>query len=104
MPRTANPLHLWNATLQMTFLLIETQSVITMRLLGMAGLWNVTRSENTRMVDEKPPAMMQSAMNAVSATMNGARPDQIVTSAIRPLRAKTRSNTNRLAKRGPKFN
>ena len=104
MPRTATPLDLWNTTLQMTYLALETQSVMTMRILGMAGLWNVTKSENARMMDEKSPALMESAMNAVTATMNGARPDQILNTAIRPLRAKTRSNSNRLSKRGPKFN
>ncbi|MGY9045648.1 hypothetical protein P775_21515 [Puniceibacterium antarcticum] len=104
MPRLATPVDLWNTTLQMTYLALETQSVMTMRLLGMAGLWNVTKSENTRMVDEKSPALLQSMMNAATATMHGARPDQIMNTAIKPLRAKTRSNSTRLAKRGPKFN
>ncbi|SNR51999.1 hypothetical protein [Puniceibacterium sediminis] len=104
MPRPATLIDLWHTTLQMSLLAVETHAVMTMRIMGMAGLWNVGKSENTRMVHEKPPALMKSAMNAVSASMNGARPDQIMNTSIRPLRAKTRSNSNRLAKRGPKFN
>ncbi|KMK68363.1 hypothetical protein [Puniceibacterium sp. IMCC21224] len=103
MPRPATPIDLWDASLQMFYLTVETHAVVSMRLLGMAGLWNVTKSENSRMVDEKSDALMQSAANAVNATMTGARPDQVLASAIRPLRAKTRSNSKRLAKRGPKF-
>ncbi len=103
MPRIATPLELWNTSLQMSYLMFETQSVMTMRLLGMAGLWNVTKSENTRMMDEKSPALLKSMANAAAATMSGARPDQIINTAILPLRAKTRSNSNRLSRRGPKF-
>ncbi len=99
----ASPFDLWGASLQMGYLLAEAQSVIAMRLWGMAGVWNVTASERTRMVDEKPAALTQAAMNAAFAAMRGERPDQIVTSAIRPLRAKTRSNARRLAKRGLKL-
>ncbi len=104
MPRTATPFDLWSTTLQFTFLAIETQSVMTMRLLGMAGLWNVTKSENARMMDEKSPALMRSMTDAAAVAMTGARPDQIMATAIKPLRAKTRSNANRLSRRGPKFN
>lgn len=84
-------------------LMAETQAVIAMRLLGMAGMWSVTSSEDTRMVDEKAPAMAKSMMAASVAAMTGKRPDQIAQAAIRPLRAKTRANSRRLAKRGPKM-
>ncbi|MFZ5962184.1 antifreeze protein [Thalassococcus sp. BH17M4-6] len=99
----ATPFDLLGASLQMGYLAAETQSVMAMRLWGMAGLWNVTTSENNRMVDEKTPALTQSAMNAMFAAMRGERPDQIVVSAIKPLRARTRSNSRRLAKRGLKL-
>ncbi len=103
MSRTATPLDLWKTTLEMSLLMFETQSVMTMRLMGMAGFWNVTSSENALMFDEKSPAWMKSMVNATQATLQGKRPDQIVNTAIRPLRAKTRPNSSRLAKRGPKF-
>ncbi|MHA6346099.1 antifreeze protein [Roseivivax sp. CAU 1761] len=98
-----NPVDYWTASLQLGLLAVETQAVMAMRLWGMAGLWNVTGTENSVMVNEKPGALIDSAMSAVAAGLRGAPPDQIMLSAIRPLRNKTRSNSRRLAKRGPKF-
>lgn len=93
-------MHMWLTGVQMMHLTMETQAVITMRLLGMAGFWPVSRTETQRMWAEKPGAFVESGGAAVMAAMQGKRPDQIADAAIRPLRRKTRANTRRLSKRG----
>ena len=103
MRRTPTPLDLWTTGLELTLLAAETQAVMAMRLWGMAGLWNVTPHENTRMVSEKASAITQSAMNTGFAALSGKRADEVVTVAVKPLRKKTRSNARRLIKRGPKL-
>jgi len=95
------PMDTYKLGLEMMHLAAETQTVMTMRLLGMSGLWNVKPSENTRMVAEKPEAFAQSATAAMTSAMKGERPDQVMAAAVAPLRKKTKSNAARLAKRGP---
>jgi hypothetical protein len=102
MSRRATPFDLWRAGMQGWMLMAEAQAVIAMRMWGMAGLWNVTPSENSRMVSEKATALPQSALAASQAAMAGKRPDEVMTAAIRPLRRKTGANARRLTKRGPK--
>ena len=83
-------------------LMAETQAVMTMRVLGMAGVWSVTPAETRRMIAEKAPAVAASATAAGRAMLAGQSPDRIALAAIKPLRRKTGSNTRRLARRGPK--
>jgi len=98
-----SPAELLHLSTSWWLLMAETQSVVAMRLMGMAGLWSVSSGEDTRMVNEKAPALAKSLAAAATATMLGQRPDQIASAAIRPLRAKTRANSRRLARQGPKF-
>ncbi len=99
-----NPFDLWIAQFELMKLTYEVQMVVSMRVLGMAGLWSVAPSENKRMVTEKMDAFTKAAAAVGAATMRGARPDQVVMAAVTPLRAKTKSNTKRLARRGPRLN
>ncbi|KEJ96399.1 hypothetical protein SUH3_13645 [Pseudosulfitobacter pseudonitzschiae] len=101
MPRLATPADLMGSWMNMSMLMMETASVMTMRMMGMAGLWSVTKSENERMVSEKSSAFLDSAAAASVATMTGKRPDEVMNAALRPLRRKTRANARRLGKRGP---
>jgi glucose dehydrogenase len=96
-------LDLWRAGFDFWRLAFAAQSVMAMRMLGMAGAWNVAPSETRRMAAEKPPAFLAAGMAAASAAMQGDRPDQIARAAMRPLRRRTVSNANRLARRGPKL-
>ncbi len=83
----------------LAWMTIEAQAVISMRLMGMAGLWSVSPRENALMVSEKSAALAKS-MNAASlAALSGGN---VMSAAIAPFRRKTRSNVKRLAKRGPK--
>ncbi|MCA0134419.1 hypothetical protein [Pseudosulfitobacter pseudonitzschiae] len=101
LPRLATPADLMGSWMNMSMLMMETASVMTMRMMGMAGLWSVTKSENERMVSEKSSAFLDSAAAASVATMTGKRPDEVMNAALRPLRRKTRANARRLGKRGP---
>jgi hypothetical protein len=92
----------WRLWAQMAMIGWEAQAVIAMRLLGMGGVWSVTPSENTRMVTEKAAAFTTAAMQGALAAAQGKRPDEIAQTMLRPIRRKTRSNSRRLARRGPK--
>lgn len=84
---------------QFALMAMEANAVIWMRLWGMAGLWNVTRSEPTRMVREKQTAFAKASSAAAMAAMTGRDP---ASAALKPIRNRTRSNVRRLGKRGPK--
>ncbi len=90
-------------SMQMTLMITEAQSVIAMRMMGMAGGWNTTPGENNRMVHEKSSAAIASGVAAGTAMMAGKSPAGIVLAATKPLRQKTRANAARLTKRGPKL-
>jgi hypothetical protein len=79
-------------------LMAETQTVMTLRLLGMAGVWPVAPGENNRMVSEKAPAFARAQLAMTRAAMRGARPDQIIAAGLKPLGRKTGSNSRRLLK------
>ena len=90
-------------TVQSTLMIAEAQRVIAMRMAGMAGAWNVTSSEDTRMVAEKSDAAMASGQAMLRAAMAGGSGGAVALAGLKPVRAKTRANAGRLAKRGPKL-
>ena len=92
----------WGNAIELTRMMAEAQSVIGMRLMGMAGLWSVTAAEDKRMVAEKVQAMQRASTDATFTLMRGGTPDQITAAAIKPYRQKTRANAKRLGKRGLK--
>jgi len=102
MKRAVSPFDLWTLGLDLTYLAVEAQTVVALRLWGMAGVWSVTPHEHTRMVTEKTQAFTESAWGAAKVATGGGRPDQVASAAIRPLRRKTRANSRRLIKRGPR--
>ena len=95
-------LDLWRTNVAFMTLAAEAQTVITLRTLGMLGLWNTGKSENQRMVSEKTQAFTEAAQAAAFAIARGQRPDQVVLAGLKPLRRKTRPNVARLTKAGPK--
>lgn len=99
----ATPADLVHASVTFWTLMAETQMVIGYRMLGMAGLWAVTGTETDRMIAEKAPAFVKAGQAATLAAMSGKRPDQVAVAAMEPLRRKTRANSRRLARRGPKL-
>ena len=105
MPKSSypTPFTYWANAVEMTYLMAEAQAVITMRLMGMAGLWSVTGFEDRRMVSEKVYALTKAGTEAGKAALSGGSPDRIVAAAIKPIRQKTRANARRLGKRGLKL-
>lgn len=95
------PAQMISLSLKTGFMLAEAQMVIAMRMMGMAGLWRVTPSENARMSSEKFTAFGQSAMAASTALVTGKSPAQVTEAALKPIARTTRSNVKRLARRGP---
>lgn len=89
--------------IELSMMMIEAQSVIQMRLMGMMGLWSVSPQENSRMVTEKLEAMMQATNDAGEATLRGGSADEITAAAIAPMRNATRANSERLGKSGMKL-
>lgn len=93
-----NPLALLSLQSQMTELMLNTQTVMTLRLLGMSGAIPAPRGENDRMVAEKAPAMAKAYAAGAKAAMSGSTPDQIMSAAMAPLSRKVRANRKRLMK------
>ena len=79
--------------------LAEAQAVVAMRLMGMAGAWPVSASENRRMMMEKGPAMLAAGLAAQRAVLALAPPDRVAMAALEPVRRRTRANARRLAGR-----
>ena len=93
-----NPQDMIRLSLQMTTLMLETQTVMALRLMGIAGMVPALKGENNRMVAEKGPAMLKAYSAGTAAAMSGQRPDQIMTAALAPLSKKVSANRKRLLK------
>jgi hypothetical protein len=88
------------STMAFWALMAETQTVMALRLMGIAGLWPVHSDENERMVAEKGPAFARAMLAGSMAAMRGASPDRVAIAAMRPLGRKTRANVKRLTRVG----
>lgn len=91
-----NPFEFWRPALQMARIASEAQTVITLRLAGMAGVWPMSPVEGLRMVTEKVEAGQASAQAAMRAGLAGKGPGQVAMAALQPVRRKTRANARRL--------
>ena len=96
-----SPMDMVRLSTQSGMMLVEANMVIVMRLWGMAGMWKVTSGENKRMLDEKSTAAMASGAAMARAMVAGHGPAAVAMAGLKPVRAKTRANAARLAKRGP---
>lgn len=97
MPRKpVNPVKIWQAYAGLGMLALEAQAVIGMRLLGMSGAFPVDKSENRKMLAEKPPAFARAATAAAKKAVAGGSPEQILTAAVKPLTRTARANRKRL--------
>ncbi len=101
MKHLITPTDMVRLSLQSGMMLAEANMVVAMRLWGMAGMWKVTSSENRRMVDEKSTAAMASSAAMARAMAAGHGPAAVAMAGLKPVRAKTRANAARLARRGP---
>lgn len=97
--RKPTPFDLWRAGIEVGTLAFEAQAVVTMRMMGMAGIWPVAKSENRRMLSEKPPAFIKAAAAATNKAAKGGRIDEVVSVAAKSLSTKARANRKRLVRR-----
>ena len=93
-----NPFAMMNLQSEMTSLILDTHTVMTLRLMGMSGAIPAEQDENNRMVAEKGPAMADAYAAGAKAAMAGSTPDQIMSAAMAPLSEKVRANRERLMK------
>ncbi len=93
-----NPFAMMSLNVQLASLILDTQAVMALRMMGMAGALPQRRGENERMVSEKAPAMAKAYAAATQAVMSGKRPDEILTEAMKPVSRKVRANRKRLMK------
>lgn len=79
-------------------LMIDTQMVMTLRVLGIAGAIRSAPDENERMIAEKGPAFTEAMTALTTAALSGSRPDQIIAAGMKPLQRKVSSNKARLSR------
>lgn len=87
---------LFSLQLRLTKMMMETQSVMALRIMGMSGVIPFHHGENARMVHEKGPAMAAAFTAATKAVWAGARPDEIFSAALAPVSDQVSANRKRL--------
>ena len=100
MPNRAivTPIDYWKTSVAIATVMTEAQRVVSLRMLGMAGVLDLGRNENRRMVTEKAAAARAAGLAAARAAMAGAGPGEITRAAIGPVQRRTKANVRRLAK------
>ena len=94
----SSPMAIWKSGFDALRMLAEAQSVITLRMMGMAGLWTLSDGETTRMFTEKQQAFAQSALDATAAALRGQSPERVFAAAVRPIGRATSANSRRLGR------
>ena len=79
-----------------TSLILETQAVVALRLMGMTGVLPSRQDENLVMWAEKAPVLARSFSAGNTAFLLGKRPDEVASAAMAPLATKVRANRKRL--------
>lgn len=74
MPPAVDPFSLFRSSLALWRLGVAAQTVVTLRMMGAAGLVPAARGENGRMLSEKPPAFLRAGLAAQRAVLTGAPP------------------------------
>ena len=99
----SNPFETASEAGRLAMFAVNVQAVMTMRILGMAGMWNTAPGENSRMVSEKQKAFAESAGALTGALMSGAYPLAMMQSVMLPYESRVTANRKRLSRRGAKF-
>lgn len=84
-----------------TRLMADTQCVLTMRLLGLSGVWSLPEGESQAMVGEKVPVFTEAALSGTFAMMSGRSPHKVFRETLKPISSKASANRERLEDRGP---
>ena len=97
---TPKPTDMMRLGFETTRLAIEANSVIWLRTLGMAGVWNTPFDESYRMVAEKHGAFLKASGDAVAGLVQGRNPVDVARPAVATLDDTTSRNRQRLSARG----
>lgn len=84
-----------------TQLLDDTLWVLTIRVLGLSGVWPLPDGESQTMFGEKIPAFTEAALSGTFAMMSGGSPDRVFRETLEPISSKASANRQRLVGRGP---
>jgi hypothetical protein len=95
----SNPFDFMRPMLEASRILTESQTVIGLRLSGMAGFWPMEQAETGKMVMEKLQASVASAGAMMQAGMAGKGLNDIAMAAMKPVRRQTRVNARRLTRK-----
>lgn len=102
MTRLSSPLDLMHLGFETARLGIEAQSVINLRTLGMAGMWNTPFDENYRMVVEKQGTFLKAGCEAIEDMVGGEDAISVARRAVATLDETTTENRHRLTACGPR--
>ncbi|MDB5664218.1 hypothetical protein [Cypionkella sp.] len=97
--RVMTPFDFMAPALEASRIMMESQTVIGLRLAGMAGFWPMAASETDLMLAEKLSAGMDSAQAALRIGMAGGNLSEVAMAAMKPVRATTRANAKRLQRK-----
>ncbi len=79
---------------------VEAQTVMAIRIAGLAGLMALPPGEAMRMVEEKAPAFTDAWLKGAVAMASGAGVPAAMGVALKPLHRKAQANRKRLTKTG----
>ena len=88
----------WRIVVQASQILAESNTVIALRLSGMAGLWPMSGAENQRMISEKMTATTQATHAVIRTGAAGGSLADIAIAAMKPVGRRTKANAKRLTK------
>lgn len=96
--RAYDPFALWRLSVEVTQMTAEAQTVMALRMMGMAGLVPMNKDEPARMISEKHKALAASGRAMSQAMMAGKSATDVMAAGVKPMRAKTRANAKRLTR------
>ncbi|MCD1617643.1 antifreeze protein [Salipiger manganoxidans] len=91
-----SPFRLWQMGMENAMMLWDVQTVMALRLSGLAGLHTLPAGEASRMMSEKPPAFAQAFFAWQKALMSGGDWNTSNSAFTRPLAREARANRKRL--------
>jgi hypothetical protein len=92
------PYRLFNQTLRTNMMIWDIQTVMALRLMGLAGAWTMPPGEALRMVAEKPPAFAQAWAAWQRSVLSGDDWEASNRAFSAPLSRKARGNRKRLTR------
>lgn len=98
--RTNDLARLWWTVLRLS---ADTHQVVTMRMMGLSGVWSMPRGEHHDMIREKAPAFTEALVAGALTAWSGRGPGRVMQAVIEPISETARANRARLARQGPRL-